>query len=761
MSVLSSGVRVGAAAFALGLSLAGPQALGVAAADSSDASSVSSDARNTGAGRAGSVERSAAARSVRRAGLGGAARASAAASVAESAGRSDGRSAPGLVQGRRVTTRAVATPGVVTGGVTSAAVNVSSGAGVGGRLFGGPVANAATSAAPAAATAASTRRPVTRRPTAAPPSDLNPVATANAQINSAFDSLANMLSGLPRGPVADFLGGALLLVRRSLFNQAPTANPVQYGQTETDIVGTLGAVDVEGNPITYIVSQAPQHGTVSIAADGFYTYTPDAFSATDSTDTFTVSVADSATRLLGPISTNVVVPVSIGAADSGSCAPAAARCGAAFKSTFTVYNWSQHSVTLVGIGGDGDLVDRPRDGQVVLPGHSFYYVLARPSNSVNPDYRISNGVYLRTSLNAGEQNLVYRNVKASSSADITEGDKNSIVIVNNNFDDFNVQQFILDPPNTSVVFTAPATEPVTDAEKAARAAQSDLINWMCGGGPAKDGGCGFTLKSSGEMSPGSTQLGAVKVNPTSAGGLHNYTYSFTATDTVSSAWEVNGKIAGKLSDKASVELGGKYGRTYTSGTSSTYSETLSQTLLPYSWSGMYVTPSFDYATGDVTVRVWNTTWTFKNVAFNYPSPSDCDRLGCKGTVTFRQEPYQAKPGQGGFLLKAEGSELPNEPRYYLGASGGDSYALKLTAYNGSGPTASADFTTNPAVAYQSSDPSVATISARGTLTVLTPGKSDITATYTWTLRGQDKDTTYSVFATLPVEVLPPKTVTAG
>ena len=176
---------------------------------------------------------------------------------------------------------------------------------------------------------------------------------------------------------------------------------------------------------------------------------------------------------------------------------------------------------------------------------------------------------------------------------------------------------------------------------------------------------------------------------------------------------------------------------------------------------MYVTPSFDYATGDVTVRVWNTTWTFKNVTFNYPSPSDCDRLGCKGTVTFRQEPYQEITGQGGFLLKAEGSELPNEPRYYLGASGGDSYALKLTAYNGSGPTASADFTTNPVVVYQSSNPSVATISARGTLTVLAPGKADITATYTYTIPANGSETTRIVSATLPVEVLPPKTAAAG
>lgn len=41
MSKAVSGVRVGAAAFALGLSLAGPQAVGVAAADGGDADSSS------------------------------------------------------------------------------------------------------------------------------------------------------------------------------------------------------------------------------------------------------------------------------------------------------------------------------------------------------------------------------------------------------------------------------------------------------------------------------------------------------------------------------------------------------------------------------------------------------------------------------------------------------------------------------------------------------------------------------------------------
>ena len=737
MSVLSSGVRVGAAAFAVGLSLAGPQALGVAAADSSDASSVSSDARNTGAGRAGSVERSAAARSVRRAGLGGAPRASAAASVAESAGRSDGRSAPGLVQGRRVTTRAVATPGVVTGGVTSAAVNVSSDAGVGGRLFGGPVANAATSAAPAAATTASTRRPVTRRPTAAPPSDLNPVATANAQINSAFDSLANMLSGLPRGPVADFLGGALLLVRRSLFNQAPTANPVQYGQTETDIVGTLGAFDVEGNPITYIVSQAPQHGTVSIAADGFYTYIPDAFSATDSTDTFTVSVADSATRLLGPISTNVVVPVSISGAEAPPLQWPEGKTG------FTVYNWTQYSIKLLGIGGDYQKLDaRPADGTEVGPGHSFYFMLDKGIFNgyvVKPDFIASNGDYLRTELS----NLRYGG--DTWSAKLLPGTQTAIIGSDwQKAGPDQIKFFLLDPPNTSAPLPAD------------KQAQTDLINWMCGGGP---GNCSFKANIDGVRDvPGSAQLGSSGENKTDNQMVQSFTYSFSETASETSSWEINSGVKAKLGDKAGILIGGKYGRSYTYGTTAIYSETITRNLAPWSFGAAFATPSFASVTGDVIVTVWNTTWTFKNVQYNFPAYKDCVDKTCttyKGKVQFRQEPLKD-----GMKLSAVLGPLPNEPVYYMGDPSGDSYALKLTAFNGTGPSGAstaADYTTKVGVKYVSSDPSVATVSERGVLTVLSPGSTKIKATYEWSIGG----VTGAPSAELPVTVKPPKQLSAA
>ena len=66
MSVVTSGVRVGAAAFVVGVSLAGPQALGVASADTAatDSASVSAEPAEPGAvsGDEGSPSRSGAGR---------------------------------------------------------------------------------------------------------------------------------------------------------------------------------------------------------------------------------------------------------------------------------------------------------------------------------------------------------------------------------------------------------------------------------------------------------------------------------------------------------------------------------------------------------------------------------------------------------------------------------------------------------------------------------------------------------------------------
>lgn len=196
-------VRIGVAGFALGLSVAGPQALGVAAAESPDAPSAPAAASGQ-SGKSGAV-RSTSARPARPA---------AEARPTPTAAQRITGPKPGVLRGQQPTVtpwNPWPIPGI---------------------------------------------KPITRAP------------------------------GLP-----EVFAGALQLLRRNVFNTAPTVNPVQTaGQLDGPIEGSVGAVDPEGDPIVYSVVQAPIRGQVVIRPDGGYTYTP----GPDFTgaDVFTVAADD-------------------------------------------------------------------------------------------------------------------------------------------------------------------------------------------------------------------------------------------------------------------------------------------------------------------------------------------------------------------------------------------------------------------------------------------------------------------------------------
>lgn len=100
------------------------------------------------------------------------------------------------------------------------------------------------------------------------------------------------IAGLPvDNGVKEFLNSGLVLVRNTFLNQAPTVKPVQVtGKISGLIVGTIGAVDPDGDRIVYTLTKAPKTGTVQLNPDGTYTYTPGA--GFTGVDTFTVSAAD-------------------------------------------------------------------------------------------------------------------------------------------------------------------------------------------------------------------------------------------------------------------------------------------------------------------------------------------------------------------------------------------------------------------------------------------------------------------------------------
>ncbi|GBL04962.1 Ig-like domain-containing protein [Glaciecola sp. KUL10] len=74
-------------------------------------------------------------------------------------------------------------------------------------------------------------------------------------------------------------------------NVPPTASDADFiTQTETDIVERLPASDINQDPLTFAITTDPSLGTVSVSANGTFTYTPK--SERTGMDSFTYSVTD-------------------------------------------------------------------------------------------------------------------------------------------------------------------------------------------------------------------------------------------------------------------------------------------------------------------------------------------------------------------------------------------------------------------------------------------------------------------------------------
>jgi hypothetical protein len=179
-------------------------------------------------------------------------------------------------------------------------------------------AEAATPASAAVPAVAVTEAPspaaIATAPASAPAGAVASVTASAASATGA--STASLIDKL-LAPISRLFGeGTALLVRRSLFNQAPVTTPVQLtGQSEGPITGTVGATDPEGDPLSYQITTSPLHGSAVVNPDGSYTYTPGgSFVGTDS---FVVAVTDGGSHfnlldLRRPASTSANIAVAQG-----------------------------------------------------------------------------------------------------------------------------------------------------------------------------------------------------------------------------------------------------------------------------------------------------------------------------------------------------------------------------------------------------------------------------------------------------------------
>lgn len=229
------GARVGAAAFVLGVSLAGPQATGVAAADGTEA-----DSSAVTAGPAAPTGRADAGRTGR------------------PARHTNGSAASPSQHGGEEPSGDPASGGAARGearsatGSPAAKVSPRSAAAHHQAVPGTPAPPAVTAAAalPAAAVVAPSRRVRATHPVGAGQAAVHqlsgtqttqvpalygsqtaaaPVAVMTIAVTNFFDSASHWLSALPASPIADFLQGALMLVRRTVLSLMPSASAGQIG----------------------------------------------------------------------------------------------------------------------------------------------------------------------------------------------------------------------------------------------------------------------------------------------------------------------------------------------------------------------------------------------------------------------------------------------------------------------------------------------------------------------------------------------------
>lgn len=241
--------RVGAAAFALGLSLSGPNATGIAAANTSGENSGATTAGNesgtvaagasagdTGADpHAGSPKRTAG-HGTRNTGPRPAATTESTSTAATTEGTAEGprastsaatatRPAQSRRSGAPVNTGAPVTVAVTTD-VTAPLVSTTPTAGA-------AAAATATVAHPDASTTSGPVTSVAAAQATAAATTANAVAYMTAAVGKFVDSATNWVSTLPQSPITGFLQGAMLLVRRTLSGFLTATGWGQTGGTTT------------------------------------------------------------------------------------------------------------------------------------------------------------------------------------------------------------------------------------------------------------------------------------------------------------------------------------------------------------------------------------------------------------------------------------------------------------------------------------------------------------------------------------------------
>ena len=422
----------------------------------------------------------------------------------------------------------------------------------------------------------------------------------NTAIVGVLDATQNWLTSLPANPVSDLLQGALLLVRRTLFSQPATVDPVQIKTTATgQILGTLGAVSPQGSPLSYTLTSDPLLGTVEVSPDGIYTYTP----GTDFSeyDTFTVAVDSPGFNILNPTGSwrPAQASVSVWGTPGPGGPPDDVLTKPAITRTFTITNLTSSNQRVVPDKGGKGVVSVPPAGTILRPGESTSIVLTQyafesnflfssftPVDASGAQIPAPSGVF---SVTVATQ--PFGSVWKCNAGNCDTGSTRTVVL--------------LDPPGTVI------SVPSGQGQK-----QADVLNAFCSVGRAT---CSFVPRSFDATAWSLPQQASdsVRNNTTS-----NLTTTITVTNTQSTATslKLSSTVKGSIFKIVEVSVTAEGSQTWTS--TYTFSQSIAVTAKPGEEVFIESSAPVKAVTGDFFVTLGNSSWNLYDVTFDSP---DADR----------------------------------------------------------------------------------------------------------------------------------------
>jgi hypothetical protein len=406
-------------------------------------------------------------------------------------------------------------------------------------------------------------------------------------------------------PVLDTIAKVFQWLGGPFVNNAPTATATNVTESRANglITGTIMTTDANGDPVTLHLSQAPDNGSVTLNADGSFTYTPTAeFAVTGGTDSFNVTADDAHRALLQSSPQGTTLSLF---SDTGhTTIPVVVTVTPGLQLTVSTWNFdivNRSSVPMQFQGykyNNATVVHEPRIGSVLQPGDVAHFDV---ETSVGAETAVAKFVTVNAALQA-----FYGLMSVDVTGRSVGCDKSP-----------NQRCYFTSPSTVSFVDPAGTQITVPDGQGA------DLIGRICGTGG--QGTCNFTWKMNdgGLANPvdifaPARGLGAAIINRTHK----NVSSTITLSDTRSLTTSLNlgGSISATYLQTITGALNFAFGKVTTDSITTTNS--LPVTAPPNTMAGLVAAdPYTEYTATDVAIHLGNTTYNLKNLKVDVPDPT--------------------------------------------------------------------------------------------------------------------------------------------